>query len=193
MKPVLLILDVQNGIIDRLENTEPLLQRLASTIEAARKATVPIIYVVTAFRPGYPEIPEGHPSLSPMAFVTRGGFINNYPSTQVHTTIKPAAHEVIVTKHRSSALNGTDLEMILRALRSNDIVVAGVVTSNAVMSTVNYLVNGDYRVTVLKDCCMDRSEEAHRLFMEMVFPRSSKVVSAEQWVESLSSSQTTDN
>ncbi|KAJ5543574.1 hypothetical protein N7535_005998 [Penicillium sp. DV-2018c] len=191
MKPVLLILDVQNGIINRLQNTEPYLQRLASTVEAARRASIPIIYVVTSFRPGYPEIPGEHPYLA--SVVTRGDCINGNLSTRVHSAIEPVTHEVIITKHRPSAFHCTELQMILHAIRADHIIVAGLTTSGAVLSTVNYAINRDYHVTVLEDCCMDRSEEKHRLLMDMVFMDFANVVSAEQWVSSISSAQTTEN
>lgn len=55
----LLVQDVQNGALDL--NVDPskledYLARLASTIAAARKAGIKIIYIIASFRPGHPEI-----------------------------------------------------------------------------------------------------------------------------------------
>lgn len=52
---VLLLLDLQNGVLDLLENSESYLQLLGPTVSKARSAATKIIHVVTAFRPGYPE------------------------------------------------------------------------------------------------------------------------------------------
>jgi nicotinamidase-related amidase len=191
MKTVLLILDVQNGVIDRLQNTDPYLQRLASTIEAARKANIYIIHVVTSFRPGYPEINHNNPVLAAVA--ARGEYINGHVSTRVHSAIEPAANEVVVTKNRVSAFYATGLEMILRCAGADAVVVAGLITSGAVLSTVRDAMDRDYRVTVLEDCCMDRDEEVHRVLMEKVFASKTDVISADRWVESLSSTEATEN
>ncbi|KAI2698062.1 hypothetical protein CBS147332_8617 [Penicillium roqueforti] len=184
MATVLLILDVQNGIIDRLDNTKPYLERLASTVAFARKANVKIIYVVTAFRPGYPEKNVNNISISSVA--ARCEYIEGQSSVQVHPTISPVAGEVILTKRRISAFFATELDMLLRCADAKSLVVAGLITSGAVLSTVRQAMDMDYRVTVLEDCCMDRDEELHRVLMEKVFAHRTDVVSANEWVEKLS-------
>ncbi|OQE38909.1 hypothetical protein PENCOP_c007G04929 [Penicillium coprophilum] len=184
MAPVLLILDVQNGVIDRLDNTEPYLERLASTVISARKANVKIIHVITGFRPGYP---ENHPKNSSVpAVVARGEYLEGQSSVQVHPAIKPSFGEVVLTKRRISAFFATELDLLLRCANAQSIVVAGLITSGAVLSTVRQAMDMDYRITVLEDCCMDRDEELHRVLMDKVFARKTDVVSAKEWVEKLS-------
>ncbi|KAJ6125561.1 hypothetical protein N7471_012878 [Penicillium samsonianum] len=184
MATVLLILDVQNGVIDRLDNTEPYLERLASTVASARKANVKIIHVVTGFRPGYPENNPNNSSVP--AVVARGEYLEGHSSVQVHPSIAPAPGEVVLTKRRVSAFFATELEMLLRCANAECIVVVGLITSGAVLSTVRQAMDMDYRITVLEDCCMDRDEELHRVLMEKVFARKLDVVSAKEWVEKLS-------
>lgn len=184
MATVLLILDVQNGVIDRLDNTEPYLERLASTVASARKANVKIIHVVTGFRPGYPENNPNNSSVP--AVVARGEYLEGHSSVQVHPSIAPAPGEVVLTKRRVSAFFATELEMLLRCANAECIVVVGLITSGAVLSTVRQAMDMDYRITVLKDCCMDRDEELHRALMEKVFARKMDVVSTKEWVEKLS-------
>ncbi|EKV11478.1 Isochorismatase family protein [Penicillium digitatum] len=184
MATILLILDVQNGVIDRLNNTEPYLERLASTISSARKANVKIIHVVTAFRHGYP---ENHPNNSSVpAVVARGEYLEGHSSVQVHPTIAPASGEVVLTKRRVSAFFATELDLLLRCANAESIVVAGLITSGAVLSTIRQAMDMDYRLTVLEDCCMDRDEELHRVLMEKVFARKTAVISAQKWTEKLS-------
>lgn len=184
MATVLLILDVQNGVIDRLENTEPYLERLALTVTSARKANVKIIHVVTAFRPGYPENSANNSSVP--SVVARGEYLEGHSSVQVHPTIAPASGEVVLTKRRVSAFFATELDMLLRCANTDSIVVTGLITSGAVLSTVRQAMDMDYRVTVLEDCCMDRDEELHRMLMDKVFARKTDVVSAKEWAEKLS-------
>lgn len=183
MVTVLLILDVQNGVIDRLQDTEPYLNRLASTVASARKSDIKIIHVVTAFRPGYPE--SHHNNSSVPAVVARGEYLEGESSVQVHPSIAPATGEVVLTKRRTSAFFATELDMLLRCANAETIVVAGLITSGAVLSTVRQAMDMDYRITILEDCCMDRDEDVHRMLMEKVFARKAEIVSAEKWAESL--------
>ncbi|KAJ5861269.1 uncharacterized protein N7529_008579 [Penicillium soppii] len=183
METVLLILDVQNGVIDRLENTEPYLQRLASTVTAARKHNIKVMHVVTSFRPGYPEKHPNNSSLTAVA--ARGAYLDGDDSVQVHPAIAPAAREVVLTKRRVSAFFSTELNMLLRCASAEAIVVAGLITSGAVLSTVRQAMDLDYRITILEDCCMDRDEEVHRILMQKVFAHKAQIVSAEKWVKGL--------
>ncbi|CAG7964741.1 unnamed protein product [Penicillium olsonii] len=183
MATVLLILDVQNGVINRLENTAPYLDRLASTVNKARKANIQVIHVVTAFRPGYPENNPNNSSVP--AVVARGEYLEGDDSVQVHPLIAPINNEVTLTKCRVSAFFSTELDMLLRCAKAETIVVAGLITSGAVLSTVRQAMDLDYRITILEDCCMDRDEEVHRVLMEKVFARKAEIVSGEEWANGL--------
>ncbi|RAL00029.1 cysteine hydrolase family protein [Aspergillus ibericus CBS 121593] len=180
-KPALILLDVQNGIVDRLENTDRYLQTVTSVTQAARNAQVTLIHVVTGFRAGYPEC---HPRNSSMSKVKEWGvFRNDHESTQVHPAVSPAKEEPIVTKHRVSAFTSTDLDLMLRSMSITEVVITGLITSGAVLSTVRSAADRDYKVTVLEDMCMDRDSELHSVLMEKVFPRQGRVISSEEWLK----------
>lgn len=175
----LLILDVQNGVIDQLENTDTYLERLASTLSTARTNSINVVHVVTAFREGYPESHRNNSSVPSVA--ARGLFKEGDASVQVHSAVTPTATEPVITKRRVSAFFGTELDMILRCSATENLVVAGLITSGAVLSTVRQAMDLDYRLTVIKDLCMDRDEDVHNILMDKVFARKMDVVSAEDW------------
>ena len=60
----LLVMDMQVGIVKRFAQTGDILTLTSTTINAARAASIPVIYVVVAFRPGYPEISPRNKSFS---------------------------------------------------------------------------------------------------------------------------------
>ena len=60
----LLVMDMQVGIVKRFAQTGDLLTLTSTAITAARAASIPVIYVVVAFRPGYPEISPRNKSFS---------------------------------------------------------------------------------------------------------------------------------
>ncbi|GKZ31049.1 hypothetical protein AbraIFM66950_011015 [Aspergillus brasiliensis] len=184
-KVALLLLDIQNGIVNRLEKpTTQYLQTLSSVTQAARNAQINTIHVVTAFRAGFPEC---NPRNSSTAKVKEWGiFRDNHESTQVHSAVSPREEEPVITKHRVSAFTGTELDMILRSWGVTELVVGGLITSGAVLSTVRAAADLDYGVTVLEDGCMDRDAELHRVLMEKVFMRQGRVISSEEWVGEIS-------
>jgi nicotinamidase-related amidase len=183
MTTVLLLLDIQAGVVELLDQTKPYLDRVAATVASARKANIKIIHVKTGFRPGYPENNPNNSSISAVA--ERGRYIEGDPSVELHSAIIPTDKEVVLTKRRVSAFFSTELDLLLRCANAKNLVVAGLVTSGAVLSTVCQALDLDYRVTVLENCCMDRDDEIHRVLMEKYYARKTKVVSAEEWVESL--------
>ena len=61
----LLIMDVQQGIVERYSHDVGYLDRLAAAIAAARNAGITVKYVTLAFRPGYPEVSERNKTFSP--------------------------------------------------------------------------------------------------------------------------------
>jgi nicotinamidase-related amidase len=170
----LLVMDFQTSIVDMFAgDQDALLARTGKLIETARAAGVRIIYVVVAFRPGYPEVSAQNKSFG--AIRESGRFVEGTAGTEVHAAIAPKPGDVVVTKHRVSAFAGTDLDVVLRAGRIETLMLAGIATSGVVLSTVRHAADADYRVVVVGDCCADRDAEVHRVLLEKVFARQTTV------------------
>ena len=68
----LLIMDVQQGIVERFAGGDDgYLERLATAIAAARAADVMVGYVTVGFRPGYPEVSDRNKSFAAIAVASR--------------------------------------------------------------------------------------------------------------------------
>ena len=91
-----------------------------------------------------------------------------------------------MTKLRVSAFAGSDLEVLLRAGKTEHLVLAGIATSGVVLSTLRQAADLDYQLTVLSDGCLDGDAEVHRVLLEKVFPRQSAVVTIADWIAGLS-------
>ncbi|KAJ5672961.1 hypothetical protein N7507_002088 [Penicillium longicatenatum] len=182
-RTTLLLLDVQNGIVDQLQLPESFFQGMTTALTAARNHGLNIVHIVTAFRDGYPESSPTNSFIPSVA--ARGLFKEGDPSVKVHASVTPISKEPVITKRRVSAFCGTELDMILRCANNNHIVIAGLISSGAVLSTVQQAADLDYGVTILRDLCMDRDEEVHRVLMDKVFFRKHSVVNAELWVRQL--------
>lgn len=67
------------------------------------------------------------------------------PSVDIHAAVAATPEEPVITKRCESAFFRTELEMILRCYNTERIVVAGVITSGAVLSTVREAMDLDFR------------------------------------------------
>lgn len=174
----LLVMDFQTTVVEMVPTEkEGLLARTARLVESAREAGMRVIYVVAGFRAGYPEVSPGNQVFAPMR--DSGRFAEGSAGMEVHAAVAPKPGEVVVTKRRVSAFFGTDLDLILRANGIETLLLAGIVTSGVVLSTVRHASDADYRLVVVEDCCADRDAEVHRVLMEKVFARWTTVVKAE--------------
>jgi nicotinamidase-related amidase len=176
-RTALLVMDLQSDIVGMLgDAAAPVVERAAGVIAAARKAGLPVIYVVVGFRPGYPELSPRNATFAAVA--KSGRFVIGTPGSEVAAAVRPEEGDVVVVKHRVSAFAGTDLEMVLRAKGVDTLILLGVATSGVVLSTVRHGADADYQLVVVKDCCADRDEEVHRVLIEKILVRQATVVSA---------------
>lgn len=76
--------------------------------------------------------------------------------------------EYIILRPMMSGFHDTDLSEILKKRKVEKVVVAGVATSGAVLSTVLSAVDFGLGITVVKDGCMDTDEKIHPVLLEWV-------------------------
>jgi nicotinamidase-related amidase len=180
----LLVMDVQNGVVDRYaKNAASLLSTLGRAVSAARSGGVPVVYVRVAFREGAPEISPRNQTFA--TFAGARGMGESDSATQVHAAVAPAPGDIFVVKRRVSAFSGSDLDVVLRSLGVNALVLTGIATSGVVLSTLREAADLDYVITVLEDGCLDADDEVHRMLMEKVFPRQATVLTADAWTRYL--------
>ncbi len=181
-KSALLVMDVQNGIVDRFADSPDPMKPFQEAIRTARATDTPVIYVRVAFRDGFPEVSPINKSFS--AISQRGGFTQDDESTQVHESVAPQPGDVTVIKRRVSAFTGSDLEVILRGKQIENLILTGIATSGVVLSTLREAADRDFGLTVLSDACIDSDPEVHRVLTEKVFPRQADVMTVQEWTES---------
>jgi nicotinamidase-related amidase len=140
-----------------------------------------VIYIQVGFRPGLPEVSTRNPLFAS---------IKNSPQHQklfqgdigaIHSAVAPVEGDIIVTKHRVSAFEGTDLAMILRANDIDTLFLFGIATSGVVLSTMLHAEDTDYRVLVISDCCADIDQELHTCLIDKLFSRRATVMTAGQF------------
>ncbi len=184
----LVLLDLQSYIIDLARASESYLALVAAVREAAKAAGLPVVHVRTCFREGYVDVSSNNKTMARHKGAN-GLFVEGHSSAEFHSATAPAAAEAVVTKRRVSAFASTDLEVVLRSMGVRAVVLAGISTSGAVLSTLRQAADMDYQITVLEDLCLDLDPEVHRVLMEKVFTRQATVVKSDAWIAAVSGSQ----
>jgi nicotinamidase-related amidase len=169
----LLVMDMQSSILGHVTNPSDIKSSVAKAIATARNNKIPVIYVIVGFRAGAPE--------ASVKIRETYGALNMDEFMKIDPSVAPLAGEIIVTKRRVSAFSGSDLEIVLRALGIQHIVLTGIATSGVVLSTVREAADKDYRITVLSDGCADREEDVHQMLTTKIFPRQAEVFTVEEW------------
>jgi nicotinamidase-related amidase len=139
-----LVLDYASYIVENFSHDNEVAKRAAAALAAARRAGLPVIYVV----------PNGM-------------------QDQIHPLVTPEVGEPVLGKKSLSAFATTGLDEMLRRAGIGQLIIVGVATSGTVLSTTRWAVDTGYRVTVCVDACADPDPGAHAaLTDESVFPAS---------------------
>jgi nicotinamidase-related amidase len=181
MSSALLVMDVQRAIVDIADDGSGYLTRLRKAIDGARAANIPVVYVVIALRPGFPEVGTHNRALA--AIAQAGLFVEGAPGTEIHPEIAPRPGDAVVTKRRASAFSGSDLDVLLRARGIDSLVLTGIATSAVVLYTLCQANDLDFGLTVLSDACLDTDPEMHQVLVDRLFPQWADVVAVEDWLK----------
>ncbi|MFF4190009.1 cysteine hydrolase [Nonomuraea sp. NPDC001831] len=174
----LLVLDLQQGVLASLpgpEEQEALLSRVAGAAAGLRAHGAAVVHVRLGFTEAdWAAIPAANPTFS---LIGRGRLLHHEdPGTDFHPRVAPEPGDLVVRKTRVGALSTTDLDRRLRERGITTLVVAGLTTGGAVLSTVADAADRDYRLHVLSDGVADPDPHLHRTLVGGVFPRTAHVV-----------------
>ncbi len=131
-------------------NALPPTQKL---LTAARRAKLPVFYTTGC-------IPS---SKGAMAATQRSGRRPEESDFVIQPDVAPEEGDVIITKERASAFFGTLLATNLTRLGIQSLIVAGETTSGCVRASVVDAYSSGFHVTVVEECCFDRSELSHKV------------------------------
>ena len=180
MKKALLVMDMQLSILESAaDNPTEFINKVAKVIKSAREKQIPVIYVVLGFRNGLPEIPENNKMFMPFKNNLANRNLENW--SEIHPDLTPEKNDIIVTKRRVSAFTGSDLEVVLRGMNVQHLVLTGIATSGIVLSTLREAADKDFKLTVISDCCYDRDDEVHNVLINKVFPRQAEIITLNNW------------
>ena len=174
-RTALLVMDFQQGIVQRMPDVDALLGRVRTAIADVREHGGTIGYVRVAFtEEDWAAIPPGN---SVFAQAAQNRMMHHEdPSTAIHASLAPQPGDIVVRKTRVGAMSTTDLDRQLRDRGIDTLVLAGISTSGVVLSTVVEATDRDYRLYVLSDGTEDPDEQARDVLLRRIFPRRAQII-----------------
>jgi nicotinamidase-related amidase len=164
-QPVLVVIDVQKGAFMPWEPTErlPLLpdrvermHRVRTLVDAARAAEIPIVFFKEVHRPNMIDFGrelDGREDVH---------CIETSPGTEfAFEEMGIVEGDYLLAKRRYSCFYGTELEILLKGLKAETLIMAGGFTDVCVHYTFVDGHQGDYYCRVVEDCVSGSSPEAH--------------------------------
>jgi nicotinamidase-related amidase len=128
-RPVLLVVDVQVGVVQEAWDAERVVKNVALAVERARAEGVPVIWV----QHGDSDLPPGS------------------PAWQWVPELVPGDGEVRIHKQFNSSFEDTPLEAELATLGATRLVLAGAATNWCIRATAYAALERGYDLTLLKD------------------------------------------
>ncbi|MUK90710.1 isochorismatase family protein [Ornithinibacillus sp. L9] len=154
----LVLIDLQKESDFGLFGMEEVIQNTSKVIDACRKANIPIIYTRQINRAGGVALSLGEP-------LNDDGTPYFYNDTsekiEIIDELKPMNNDIVIDKYRWSAFYETNLDLTLKSLGVNNILIGGVVTDGCLMTSVFDAYFRDYNVHLIKDLCTTSNEGAH--------------------------------
>lgn len=153
----------------------------ASLLADVRKAKQgPSLYhVMHVFGEGYPELQGAKNSVMENYVRSQGAFIEGNEGTEIVKELSPLEGESVIKKHTLSPFASTELGWRLQKENITTVILAGVVTHYAVLSTAFSAYDLGYSVVVLRDCCMSGTDETHNVSLEILEPIATLMLGAD--------------
>ena len=180
-KTALLLLDFQNIHIQRFSDATNLLTSASSAAATARGHGILVVHCRIAFTA------EESQNLPPVFVCLKGNAGHlaamhvDAPTSQFHPDVSPREGDVSIIKKRVAPFRNApeNFDAMMRDRGVDTLVIGGIATGGAVLSTVLEAVDLDYNVVLLKDCCADPSSETHEFLLKFLEKRVSAIDSSE--------------
>ena len=162
-RSAVLIMDFQNEIVSNVaHNPHAVIANASRVLGVARNVGLPVIYVVH-----------------------RGGRFEQYsPGVEIHSGVEPKPGERIITKTKAGPFSTTGLDVMLREMGVDTLIMMGVATSGCVLSATRWANDLNYKVLVIGEACDDRDPEVHRILVEEIFSRQG-VLTVEEFISAI--------
>ena len=129
-RTALVVIDVQNGVVGDAYERDRVVANVATLVDRARAAEVPVVWV---------------------AHSDEGGLVQGSESWQYVDELQRREPEPLVRKTYADSFEDTDLEDVLAGLGVGSLIVAGAQTDECIRSTLHGAIARGYDATLVAD------------------------------------------
>ena len=133
-------------------------------VAAARRASVPVVWT----RHGYKDGTDGGPFMELRPFLRDGGLRQGTWGYEILDELDARGDDWFVEKARLSAFFNTNLELVLRALHAETVLITGVLTNQCVAATSKDAMFRDFKPIVVEECTGTTLPHLHAPALEMI-------------------------
>lgn len=138
--------------------------RARRLLELARAHAIPVVSVRIAFRPDHADVIANAPIFRNV--VASRAMIEGSWGAEFHEGLGPREGEFVVKHSRVNAFHGSPLEEVLKVLKADRLILAGVATNSVVSTTAACAADMGYEVTVVGDACSSGDPRLHEACLE---------------------------
>jgi biuret amidohydrolase len=162
-RSALLVVDIQRGGaapaeesgIEVMDGYVAMAATAECIVSAARAAAMPVIFIQELHRPSGVDFGrelDGEEGIH---------CVEGAPGTELWPTLRPGTGDYYVPKRRYSAFFGTDLDIVLKGLGVDTVVLIGSLTDVCVHYSFVDAHQRDFRARVIEDCVIGSTVERH--------------------------------
>ncbi len=140
------------------------IEPLKALVGAARAKGIPIVWT----RHGIRGVEDGGPFMQLRPFLADGGLRRETWGWEVLAELSPQPDDWYVAKTRLSAFYGTDLEVVLRGIGAETVLMTGVLTNQCVAATSKDAMFRDFKPIVIEECTGTTLPHLHAPAIEMM-------------------------
>ena len=161
---VLIVVDIQGGDVEENASRTEIphmpgraerIPKVRELIQRTREQGIPVVWIQEVHKPNLIDIGrELDGAEGPHC-------VEGWPETEISKGLDPRPEEFLIRKRRYSAFFGTELDIVLRAYKTETVILIGGLTDVCVHYTAVDAHQHDYRIRVVTDCVGGSSREAH--------------------------------
>lgn len=193
-RAALVINECQRGLLEAAHAVIPALcaqaaeraivPRIANLAKGFRQAGLPVIFVHVIHRPDFAGVSLNNPAVR--AIARQQGLCEGSPQVEAMPELLPQEVDHVVRRYSGMTMfYGNHLDSLLRNLRIDTVVAAGVSTNVAIPGLVLGALDRGFDVVVAEDCIAGTSAAAHEAILQYQLRPLSHVFSQEEILAAL--------
>ena len=157
---------IKLGVAEQGTGRDEVVSAARRLLAGFRDAGLPVVHVRIAFPPGHAGVLTNAPIFRSVA--AAGACEEGSWGVEFHEGLEPLADETVITHSRVNAFFGTLLEVHLRRLHVERLVMAGVATNSVVEHSARHAADMGYHVLVAADACSAARPDVHRAALDNI-------------------------